>query len=183
MEIALKAGDLDRARVAVEQLAELVEESSPPAIRAALAYARGRVLLADGDETASARELQAALRQWREVGSTYEIARTRAALSRALRVVGDDDDADLELRVARDEFERLGAKPDLAAVETELRELEERRTGRAQVRRAFLFTDIVGSTAARSSTRPVTGSSSYSIPHGRRSAARLRSSVRLPRMR
>ena len=146
VEIALKAGDLERARVAVAQLAELVEESSPPAIRAALAYARGRVLLADGDETGSARELQAALRQWREVGSTYEIARTRAALSRALRVVGDDDDADLELRVARDEFERLGAKPDLAAVETELRELEERRTGRAQVRRALLFTDIVGST-------------------------------------
>ena len=58
----------------------------------------------------------------------------------------DDDDADLELSAARDEFERLGAKPDLAAVEAELRELEERRASRVQVQMTFLFTDIVGST-------------------------------------
>jgi class 3 adenylate cyclase len=76
----------------------------------------------------------------------YEIARTRAALSRALRATGDDDDADLELHAARDEFERLGAKLDLAAAEAEFRELVERRADRAQVRMAFLFTDIVGST-------------------------------------
>ncbi|HJY44564.1 MAG TPA: adenylate/guanylate cyclase domain-containing protein [Propionibacteriaceae bacterium] len=146
VEISLKAGDLDRARDAVEQLAELVEEVSPPAMRAGLAYARGRVMLAEGDEAESVRELGIALRLWREVGSMYEIARTRAALSRALRATGDDDDADLELHAAREEFERLGAKPDLAAAETELRELEERRASRTQVRMAFLFTDIVGST-------------------------------------
>jgi class 3 adenylate cyclase len=146
VEIALKVGDLDRAQVAVEQLTELVEAASPPALRAGLAYARGRVLLADGDEVGSVRELRAALKLWREVGSLYEIARTRAALSRALRASGDDDDADLELHAARDEFERLGAEPDLAAAETDLRELEERRASRTRVRMAFLFTDIVGST-------------------------------------
>lgn len=146
VEISLKVGDLDRARAAVEQLTALVEEASLPALRAGLAYARGRVLLAEGDEAGSVRELGVALKLWREVGSPYEIARTRAALSRALRATGDDDDADLELRAARDQFERLGAKPDLAAVETELRELEERRTSGAQLRMAFLFTDIVGST-------------------------------------
>jgi tetratricopeptide (TPR) repeat protein len=124
IEISLKAGDIDQARAAVEQLTALVEEGSPPAMRADLAYARGRVLLANGDEAGSVRELGVALKLWREVGSRYEIARTRAALSRALRATGDDDDADLELHAARDEFERLGAKPDLASVETELRELE-----------------------------------------------------------
>ena len=142
----MRAGDIKRARMATDQLAETVDEASPPALRAGLAYARGRVLLAENDERASSRELQAALRLWREVGSAYEIARTRAALSRALRASGDDDDADLELRAARDEFERLGAKPDLAAVEAELRELEERRASRVQVQMTFLFTDIVGST-------------------------------------
>ena len=146
VEITLRAGDIKRARMATDQLAETVDEASPPALRAGLAYARGRVLLAENDERASSRELQAALRLWREVGSAYEIARTRAALSRALRASGDDDDADLELRAARDEFERLGAKPDLAAVEAELRELEERRASRVQVQMTFLFTDIVGST-------------------------------------
>ena len=88
----------------------------------------------------------AALRLWREVESAYEIARTRTALSRALRATGDDDDADLELHAARDEFRRLGATLDLAAVETELRALEERRASRTQVRMALLFTDIGGST-------------------------------------
>jgi class 3 adenylate cyclase len=146
VEITLRAGDTARARLATDQLAEMVDEASPPALRAGLAYAQGRVLLAEGDDGASARELQTALRLWREVGSAYEIARTRAALSRALRASGDDDDADLELRAARDEFERLGAKPDLAAVQAELRELEEHRASRVQVRMAFLFTDIVGST-------------------------------------
>jgi class 3 adenylate cyclase len=146
VEITLKAGDTERARMATDQLAELVDDTSPPAQRAGLAYARGRVLLAEGDQHASARELQSALRLWREVASAYEIARTRAALSRALRASGDDDDADLELRAARNEFERLGARPDLAAVEAELRELEERRASRVQVRMTFLFTDIVGST-------------------------------------
>jgi class 3 adenylate cyclase len=146
VEITLQAGDTERARIATDQLAEIVDDASPPAVRASLAYAQGRVLLAEGDETASAHELRTALRLWREVGSAYEIARTRVALSRALRMSGDDDDADLELRAARDEFERLGARPDLAAVEAKLRELEERRTSRVQVRMAFLFTDIVGST-------------------------------------
>ena len=146
VEITLRAGDIKQARMATDQLAEMVDDASPPALRAGLAYARGRVLLAENDERTSSRELQAALRLWREVGSAYEIARTRAALSRALRASGDDDDADLELSAARDEFERLGAKPDLAAVEAELRELEERRASRVQVQMTFLFTDIVGST-------------------------------------
>jgi class 3 adenylate cyclase len=146
VEIALKMGDIDRAQTAVKQLAEIVEDASPPAQRAGLAYARGRVLLAEGDVAASTRELQTAIRLWREVGSSYEIARSRAALSRALRAAGDDDDADLELRAAQDEFYRLGAKPDLAAVQAELRELIDRRANRIQIRMAFMFTDIVGST-------------------------------------
>jgi tetratricopeptide (TPR) repeat protein len=206
VDITLKGGNTEQARMAVEQMAEIIDDASPPAMRAVLAYARGRVLLAEGNESASARELSTALRLWREVGSAYEIARTRAALSRALRASGDEDDADLELRAARDEFERLGAKPDLAAVEAELRELEERRASRVQVRMTFLFTDIVGSTklaealgdhawncrcagttrcsaprlrgkAAGSSTPPGTVFLQRSTPHARRSEARSRSSA------
>jgi class 3 adenylate cyclase len=146
VEITLQAGDTVRARMAIDQLAEMLDDGSPPAFRAGLGYARGRVLLAEGDASASIHELRTALQLWREVGSAYEIARTRAALSPALRAAGDDDDADLELRAARDEFQRLGAKPDLAAAEAELRELKERSANRIQVRMAFLFTDIVGST-------------------------------------
>jgi class 3 adenylate cyclase len=146
VDIALKMGDTGRARTAVNQLAEILDDASPPAQRAGLAYARGRLLLAERDVAGSVHELRTALRLWREVESSYEIARSRAALSRALRACGDEDDADLELQAARGEFQRLGAKPDLAAVEAELRELADRRANRIQVRMAFLFTDIVGST-------------------------------------
>jgi class 3 adenylate cyclase len=92
------------------------------------------------------RELRAAIATWREVGAPYEVARSRLVLSRALRAVGNEDDADLELRASRDEFERLGARPDLDAVDAEQRRLEERRGRPVQARMTFLFTDIVGST-------------------------------------
>jgi class 3 adenylate cyclase len=86
------------------------------------------------------------VRGWREVGSPYEIARTRAVLSRALRATQDEDDADLELRAALEEFRRLGARIDVAAAERELRDAEDRRTGPLTAHKTFMFTDIVAST-------------------------------------
>jgi class 3 adenylate cyclase len=68
-------------------------------------------------------------------------------LADALRAADDDEDAELEARAALEEFRRLGAAPDAAAVERALQAVQERRSGPVQVRRAFMFTDIVGSTA------------------------------------
>jgi class 3 adenylate cyclase len=146
VEIALTAGDTNSARAAADELARIVEDYRSPALEAGRQHAHGRVLLAEGDATGAVGALRSAMRSWREVGAPYEVARVRAVLSRALRAVGDEDDADLELRAARDEFERLGARPDLEAVEAELRELADRRGPSGQVRRTFMFTDIVGST-------------------------------------
>ena len=67
-------------------------------------------------------------------------------LSRALRAVGNEDDAELELRAALDEFRRLGARVDVEGAERELREAEDRRTGPLSATKTFMFTDIVGST-------------------------------------
>ncbi len=67
-------------------------------------------------------------------------------LAAALRALDDDDAADLELRAARDEFERLGAPIDLAAAESSIRAATERGEAASQVRMTFMFTDIVGST-------------------------------------
>jgi hypothetical protein len=108
--------------------------------------ALGRVLIAEEDPDGAARELRAAIRGWREVGAPYEIARARALLSRAVRALADEETADLELRAAHDEFVRLGARLDATATERELRDHEDRRMGPTQVRKTFLFTDIVGST-------------------------------------
>jgi class 3 adenylate cyclase len=146
VEISIAAGDLELARTAAEELATIVEAYASPALQAGRRQARGRVLLAEDDPTGAAAEFRAAIRDWREVAAPYEVAKGRALLSEALRALDDDDAADLELEAARDEFERLGAKPDALAAQKELRAVEERRSGPVQVRRTFMFTDIVGST-------------------------------------
>jgi class 3 adenylate cyclase len=80
------------------------------------------------------------------VGAPYEVARTRAVLSRALRVLGDEDDAELERSAALDEFRRLGARVDVGVLEREERDATDRLTGPTTARMTFMFTDIVGST-------------------------------------
>jgi class 3 adenylate cyclase len=117
-----------------------------PAMEAACRVAFGRVLLAEGDVSAAAREVRTGLRLWREVGSPYEVARTRVVLSRVVGALGDEDDADLELGAAAEEFRRLGARVDLEAAEHELAAAIERRSGPRIVRKTFMFTDIVDST-------------------------------------
>jgi class 3 adenylate cyclase len=146
VEIAIAAGDVERARSAVDELAGIVVGYPSPALEAGRQLALGRVLVAEGDAAGAARELRAAIRGWRDVGAPYEVARARAVLSRALRAVQDEDDADLELQAALDEFRRLGARIDVDAAERELRGAEDRRSGPVTTRKTFMFTDIVGST-------------------------------------
>ena len=146
VEIAIAAGDPARARTAAEELTRIVDTYTLPALDAGRRQAWGRVLLAEGDAAGAAAEARVAIRRWREVAAPYEVARARALLAKALRAIGDEDSADLELRAARDEFARLGATLDLAAAERELQTATERRTGPAQARKTFMFTDIVGST-------------------------------------
>ena len=146
VEIALAAGDVALARAAADDLAGIVAGYPSPAMEASRQVALGRVLFAEGEPAGSAHELRAAIKGWRDVGSPYEIARTRALLSKALRAGGNDDDADLELRAAIEGFQRLGARVDLDASEREARDVEDRRSGPQTARKTFMFTDIVGST-------------------------------------
>jgi class 3 adenylate cyclase len=146
VQIAIAAGDVARARSAVDELAGIVVGYPSPALEASRQVALARVLVAEGDAAGAVRELRAAIKGWREVGAPYEIARAREVLSRALRAIGDDDDADLELQAALDEFRRLGARVDVEAAERELREVEDRRSGPVSTKKTFMFTDIVGST-------------------------------------
>ena len=146
VEIAIAAGDVAGARTGVDELTEIVAGYPSPALEAGRQVALGRVLVAEGDATAAARELRSAIKGWREVGAPYEVARARAVLSRALRAAQNEDGADLELGAALDEFRRLGARIDLEAAERELRDAEDRRNGPVSTRKTFMFTDIVGST-------------------------------------
>ncbi len=146
VEIAIAAGDPTGARTAVDELAGIVAGYPSPALEAGRQVALARVLLAEGDAGGAVRELRSAIRTWRDVGAPFEIARARAIMARALRAIDDEEDADLELRAALDEFNHLGARVDATAAERELRDAEDRRSGPIQVRKTFMFTDIVGST-------------------------------------
>lgn len=146
VEISLAAGDRERAQAAADALATIVSAYPSPALQAELHLSSGRVLLATDDPSGAATELRSAMHLWREVGSPYEIARGRVLLAQALRALDDDEGAELELQAARDEFERLGARLDLAAIERAAVAEAERRARPTQVGRTFMFTDVVGST-------------------------------------
>jgi class 3 adenylate cyclase len=147
VEIALAASDLERARSAATELSEIVAGYPLPALEAGARVTRGRLLLAEGDAAGAARELRVAIKGWQDVGAPYEVARARRLLSRALRELEDDDDADLELHAAIQEFHRLGAAVDAETAEREQRQILAHRSDPTTARRTFMFTDIVGSTS------------------------------------
>jgi class 3 adenylate cyclase len=146
IEIALAAGDLSTARAAAENLAGLTQTYDSPALHASRHEGCGRLHLAEGDADQAIGELRNAIRDWQEVGAPYEVARVRVVLAAACRRLGRDDEADLELETAREEFARLGAVLDLAATKDAIRAEAERRAGPDTARKTFVFTDIVSST-------------------------------------
>ena len=113
----LAADDVGAAGVAADELSKLADDIDAPLLHAMAAYASGSVLLANGDASAALGILR------RRV---HRVARARDALrggarpgphgNFALRALGDDDTAAVELDAARATFERLGARPDLAAI-------------------------------------------------------------------
>jgi class 3 adenylate cyclase len=146
VEAAIAAGDPPVARAAAEELDDVIQTYESPALYGRRHEAFGRVLLAEGSPVEAAAEVRNAIARWLEVGAPYEVARCRVVLSFALRQLGDDAAAGLELAAARDEFERLGAVVDAAAADRAIGEAAERRAAPSQARKTFLFTDIVGST-------------------------------------
>jgi class 3 adenylate cyclase len=144
VDVALAAGDVDRAESAAAELEELATQYPTMAMRAAASEARGRLHLARGDAKAARRALQAAVREWAEVNAPYEMARVRMAIGEAHRAAGNEDDALTELNAAHGVFQRLGARLDVrrAAEQGAGRDV----TAAIGVTRTFIFTDIVRST-------------------------------------
>ena len=75
VEIAIAAGDIDRARSAADELDLVAARFESKALVAGAAHARGRVRLADGDAAGAEQSLSEAVRLWNEVGAPYEAAR------------------------------------------------------------------------------------------------------------
>jgi DNA-binding NarL/FixJ family response regulator len=77
------------------------------------ARARGAVLLAEGQPGPALDVLTHARSTWVELRAPYEAARTGVSIARALRALGDEHTATIELEVASRAFEEVGAATDL----------------------------------------------------------------------
>ena len=141
VEIAVAAGEVDQAAEYAERLGGVADVYETSALRASAAFARGQVALGRSEADAAFHAFRQARMIWDSNGATYDVARAREQLGKALRAGGDEDAAVWELQVAAARFERLGAARDADRVgELLMRDLS------TDVLRTFLFTDIVGST-------------------------------------
>jgi class 3 adenylate cyclase len=145
-EIAVAAGDLETAASASEELDSIVVEYEATALHAMAACVRGAVRLEQGDPEGALSDLRRASQGWQEVGAPYETAEVRVLLGKAYRAIGNGEAALMELRAARTTFERLGAQWAAERTGELLGELASSGERPEQVRRAFMFTDIVKST-------------------------------------
>jgi DNA-binding CsgD family transcriptional regulator len=117
VEIMLRAGDLEEARSASRELAETASSVGTEVLAAIAAHARGAVELADGSPAAVLDPARRAFGIWQQLGAPYLAARLRVLVARACLALGDIEGAHLELECAHEVFARLGALPDVAAVE------------------------------------------------------------------
>jgi DNA-binding CsgD family transcriptional regulator len=116
VEIMLASDDIPAARRAADELDAIAKTLATPFLRATAAQARGAVLLAENDPTSALSACRTAWTLWRELEVPYEAARTQVLIARACAALEDNDSADLELQAARQTFQQLGAKQDVASV-------------------------------------------------------------------
>jgi DNA-binding NarL/FixJ family response regulator len=118
VEIMLASNDIAGARRACDELGTIAQTLASPFIRAIAARAHGAVLLAEGDPSSALSACRTAWTLWCELNVPYEAARTQVLIAQACRALHDKDSADLELEAACRAFEQLGARLDLARLQT-----------------------------------------------------------------
>lgn len=118
VEIMLAAGDVEEAGIACRELDEIARALDSGVPGAIAAQAGAAVRLAEGNAQAALGLLRRAVDMWRRIDAPYAVARARELIGLACRALGDEEGAALELGAARLEFERLGARPDLARIDS-----------------------------------------------------------------
>lgn len=118
VEIMLATDDIDAARGAFSELEEIAASFDAAVLGALAAHAAGAIALAEDDAQAALGPLRRAFETWQQVEAPYLAARVRVQIGLARRTLGDHDGAGLELDAARAAFERLGAVPDLARIDS-----------------------------------------------------------------
>jgi len=117
LEIMLAIGDVEEARTARDELRQLAETFDSDVLRAVVAQADGAIALAADHAREALDPLRSAFERWERLEAPYEATRVRVLIGQACRALGDDEASGLEYEAARTVFERLGAGPDLAALD------------------------------------------------------------------
>jgi len=115
--IHLEEGHIEAARDAVTEFGEITGELTTPAIEAETSAVRGALALSEGDPGSALPLLRRAVGTWQEQGAPHEVAKLNVLIGQACRALDDHDGARLEFSAARETFERLGARPDLAQLD------------------------------------------------------------------
>ncbi|WP_284618633.1 helix-turn-helix domain-containing protein [Aquabacterium humicola] len=116
LDTMLAAGDVDAARAAAAELAQVAATWRTPVFAAQAREAAASLLLCDGRATDLPATIGPAREVWLQLRAPLRLARLRVLLARAWLALGDADGALLEIDGAHDTFERLGALPDLQAL-------------------------------------------------------------------
>jgi DNA-binding CsgD family transcriptional regulator len=118
LEIMLAVGEAEDARNACQELQALAEAFDTDVLRAAAVQAHGTLALGHGDARTAVAPLRRAFELWERLEAPYETARVRVLVGQACQALGDDEAAGAEFDAARSVFDRLGAQPDLARLDT-----------------------------------------------------------------
>ena len=118
IEIMLAVGELAEAASACRELEGIAEGRGSDALTAMSAHASGAVALARGRCSCGLVRLRRASGEWQKLEAPYEGARTRVLVGLACRLLGDEETALLEFEAAQGIFAQLGAKSDLARIDS-----------------------------------------------------------------
>jgi ATP/maltotriose-dependent transcriptional regulator MalT len=110
VQVASATGDLDGAERALRELDDITTTFGTPILRAAVASARGRLELAQGDAAGACTTLQDAVERWLALDVPYEVATARTLLGQGLRDCGDTAGAAESFAAAATLFEKIGAR-------------------------------------------------------------------------
>jgi LuxR family transcriptional regulator, maltose regulon positive regulatory protein len=115
LELATRAkaatGDLDGARVHVEELRSVAEAVPTSPLRAAASFSEGVVAAAAGDHGSAVAALEDAVGLFAASDAPFELGRARTELARSLGELGRRDSAVREAAAALEVLERTGRVP------------------------------------------------------------------------
>jgi DNA-binding CsgD family transcriptional regulator len=117
VEILLATGEVDESRAACHELEQTAAALGTDVLAAIAAHAVASIELGSGNPQSALEPARRAFGFWQQIGAPYLAARSRVLLARACKALGDAEGAVLESQCAREAFEKLGARPDIAMLD------------------------------------------------------------------